>query len=320
MPLKRSRKMVDIIHDSDSGLREIGENLARAKNKSARHERVPIGDLRPDPNNARDLRITLDMLREPDAVSDTALREELDHIRNLSETIKDGGLLQPVSAYVTPGGVLQLIMGERRWWACQLAGMNQIDAFIYPERPPDIAVKALTENIHRRNLSLAGVLRGLRQVMEQRQAGGAPITTGDHLSEVVRLPRSVAYRWWRVLGGPQDVQDAVLNGTIPTLVVANDLCVLTASERRARIGAQDFELAPRGRATPKPAKRGKGGRPATKVNMGATRDGRVVREIIQNVDTGMELGDVDWNDLQQVGAAWRTFLLRLTERVQRGMP
>ncbi len=94
--------------------------------------RLPITDIRPNPNQPR---------RTFDPIA----------LQELSTSIAVNGLMQPV--VVRPvEGAYELIAGERRWRACSMAGMKEIDAIVMDADAEKSACLALVENLHRRDL------------------------------------------------------------------------------------------------------------------------------------------------------------------------
>lgn len=75
-----------------------------------------------------------------------------DELLSLAESIKENGLLQPVSLRKIKGG-FELIAGERRLRACKLLGREKIEAIVYDISEEDSAVWALIENLQRSDLS-----------------------------------------------------------------------------------------------------------------------------------------------------------------------
>jgi|GEM_PF-3200234 len=322
------RSKVDAVSESDSGLTETGLNLSKEWDAKAELVHVPIDDVRPPKNNSRQLRLTLESLRAPETIEDPAMREEADYIRDLSMTIRDHGQLQPGLGYRAGTGIVELMAGERRWWACQLAGLDEMQVMVYPEKPRGNATRHLIENVHRRNLSPAGVLRGILSIMDEQEASGDPITTGRKLQQTIRLPKTVAYRWWAIVNGPSDLRDGVLSGLVPNPSIAELLGKMDDEERQKRISTQSFDDLERNKqvAQPKPlqpagtagdiTKPNKGGRPATHVNMGRCDNGDVVRHMIETLDPNGDYDHVDWSNLNQVGEVWRGLLKRINQRYE----
>ncbi|MEQ9419060.1 MAG: ParB N-terminal domain-containing protein [Salinisphaeraceae bacterium] len=311
MPLKRPRK-IDAIRDAQTGLSQGAASLSRTSDGpvTARATRVPLSDIRPDPDNARQLNISMAMLNGEDSPRNKDVAVEVEHIQSLSRSIKESGLLQPVVAYETAGGAIELLAGERRWWACQLAGLDTIDVMLYPEKPSNGAVRKLSENLHRRNLDLAGILRGLRQILDERRALDDPIETGDDLREATSLPRTTAYRWWTILNGPEDVRQAIYEGRIPSLHVAASLVELPDQDRESQIETQEFidtktDGSRRGKPKKPAAKNERAGRA---LRLGMVKNSEVVKQIITTMAPDLANKVSNWNDAAVVEKAWRQML------------
>jgi len=71
----------------------------------------------------------------------------------LSESVKERGVLQPVLVRPCPGGSYELIAGERRWRAAQLAGLDVVPAVVAPHQDRDSLEVALIENMAREDLN-----------------------------------------------------------------------------------------------------------------------------------------------------------------------
>jgi ParB family chromosome partitioning protein len=71
----------------------------------------------------------------------------------LAESLKDRGVLQPVLVRPLPGGSYELIAGERRWRAAQLAGLDTVPAIVRPDDDAASLELALIENMAREDLN-----------------------------------------------------------------------------------------------------------------------------------------------------------------------
>ena len=82
----------------------------------------------------------------------------------LTESIRQNGLLQPISLRKVPEGY-QLIAGERRLRACRQAGMDKVPAILYEQEDAQTAALGLLENIQRKDLNPFEQARGIRDVI-----------------------------------------------------------------------------------------------------------------------------------------------------------
>lgn len=88
-------------------------------------------------------------------------------LAELAESIRSQGLMQPILARAIPGGRYEIIAGERRWRACQLAGLKEVSVLVR-EVPDDAALKmALIENIQRENLNPLEEAQGLHRLIQE---------------------------------------------------------------------------------------------------------------------------------------------------------
>ncbi len=76
-----------------------------------------------------------------------------DTIQNLCDSIKQNGVLQPILVRVISNGKYEVIAGERRWRAAQLAGLTHIPAIVHDIEDNVALAFALIENIQRENLN-----------------------------------------------------------------------------------------------------------------------------------------------------------------------
>ena len=75
-------------------------------------------------------------------------------LASLAESIRENGILQPITVQKDAAGKYFLIAGERRLRAARLAGLSQIPAILMEATPEDSAVLAITENLQRKDLRI----------------------------------------------------------------------------------------------------------------------------------------------------------------------
>jgi ParB family chromosome partitioning protein len=94
-------------------------------------------------------------------------RMDTEALAELAESIRSQGLMQPILARAVPGGRHEIIAGERRWRACQLAGLKEVSVLVR-EVPDEAALKmALIENIQRENLNPLEEAQGLHRLIQE---------------------------------------------------------------------------------------------------------------------------------------------------------
>ena len=109
-------------------------------------------------------------------------------MRQLAASVRDVGVLQPIRVRRLDGGY-EIIAGERRWRAAQLAGLDEIPALIVDRDDDTALLEALIENIHREDLSLADRADAIR-----RLRGTCGLKSWVAVAEKLGLSRGHIYR------------------------------------------------------------------------------------------------------------------------------
>ncbi len=137
-------------------------------------------------------------------------RTEFDEtaLRELAQSIKEQGVIQPVTVRKLGYNKYQLISGERRLRASKMAGLNKIPAFIRVANDEQMLELALIENIHRENLNAIEVAISYQRLMDECSL------TQEEVSEKVGKSRSAVANFLRLLKLPPEVQLAIRDGHI----------------------------------------------------------------------------------------------------------
>ncbi len=131
-------------------------------------------------------------------------------LEELAESIKEKGIIQPILVRRHPSkpSEYQIIAGERRWRAAQIAGIHEVPVIVREFADSQMAEVALIENVQREDLS----------ILEEAQAYQRLINDFHHTQEdVARLvgkSRAYVANTLRLLKLPQEVQDQVNEGLI----------------------------------------------------------------------------------------------------------
>ncbi len=133
--------------------------------------------------------------------NETALKE-------LADSIKIHGIIQPLTVALLPGGRYKLIAGERRYRASKIAGLKEVPVFIRQANDNYILELALLENLQRENLNPVEIALSYRRLMDDLSY------TQDQLAERMGKDRSTVANFIRILKLPPDIQVAVRNGKI----------------------------------------------------------------------------------------------------------
>tara|TARA_X000000950_G_scaffold188708_1_gene228128 strand:+ start:856 stop:1695 length:840 start_codon:yes stop_codon:yes gene_type:complete len=113
-------------------------------------------------------------------------------LKELSSSIKNQGLIQPIIVKPTKDNQFQIIAGERRWRACQLNGMHEVDCVIKDLDETNILEAALIENIQREDLNVieeANAYKGLIDIKGINNENLAKLIgkSSSHVSNILRL-------------------------------------------------------------------------------------------------------------------------------------
>jgi ParB family chromosome partitioning protein len=129
-------------------------------------------------------------------------------LQELAESIKKQGVVQPVLVRRNVQGGYELIAGERRWRAAQLAGLNTIPAIIKEVSDAETLQLALIENLQRQDLNPLEAARGYQRLNKQFQL------TQDEIAATVGKERSTVANYLRLLTLPDTVKSALDQGAL----------------------------------------------------------------------------------------------------------
>lgn len=129
-------------------------------------------------------------------------------LAELASSIREVGLLQPVVVRRVMPGRYELIMGERRWRACQRAGLEHIPAIVRGTSDDDLLREALMENLHREQLNPLEEAAAYQQLLEDFGV------THDELARKVSRSRPHISNTIRLLHLPPAVQRRVAAGVL----------------------------------------------------------------------------------------------------------
>ena len=115
-----------------------------------------------------------------------------EELKELSSSIKNQGLIQPIIVKPTDNNQFQIIAGERRWRACQLNAMHEVDCVIKEIDETGILEAALIENIQREDLNVieeANAYKGLIDIKGISNENLAKLIgkSSSHVSNILRL-------------------------------------------------------------------------------------------------------------------------------------
>jgi ParB family chromosome partitioning protein len=154
-------------------------------------------------------------------------RQEFDEgaIVALSESLQERGVLQPVLVRPVPGGTYELIAGERRWRAAQLAGFDTVPALVRPDDDAASLELALIENMAREDLNPVEEARACAMLVEELGL------TREDVGRRVGRSRVAVTNLLRLLDLPAEVLELIAAGH---LTEGHGRALLTASDHETR--------------------------------------------------------------------------------------
>ena len=181
-------------------------------------------------------------------------------LQELAASIKVQGVMQPILARELPEGGYEIIAGERRWRAAQLAELKIVPVIV--RKVPDNAAlaMALIENIQREDLNPLEEAIGIQRLIDEFQM------THQAAADAVGRSRSAASNLLRLLKLPHAVQEMLMGGSLDMgharallslegaqqVLLANKIVLEGLSVREAeKLVQQQSEAAPARIATPK---------------------------------------------------------------------
>ncbi len=155
----------------------------------SRMAEIDIADIIPNPSQPR-----------------TQFDEEA--LDELADSIRQLGVIQPVTVRKADDGKYIIISGERRWRAAQRADLKTLPAYIREVDDETLYAMALVENIQRQDLNAIEIALGMQRLIDECHL------TQDALSEKVGKKRSSVSNYLRLLKLPDEVQLALKEGLI----------------------------------------------------------------------------------------------------------
>jgi ParB family chromosome partitioning protein len=171
----------------------------------------------PDADELRDIPVDL-IVANP---NQPRRRFEEDALQALADSLRERGVLQPVLVRPVPGGTYELVAGERRWRAAQIAGLDTVPALIRPRDDSQALEVALIENMAREDLNPVEEARACAALVEELGL------TREEVGRRVGRSRVAVSNLLRLLDLPDEAQE---------LLEAGDL---TEGHGRALLLAQD---------------------------------------------------------------------------------
>ena len=171
------------------GLESLFEDAAPSFESDTRIETLPLREVEPDPGQPRK---TFD---------DETLAE-------LSASIAEHGLLQPIAVRPKPSGGYLIVAGERRWRASRMAGLTEVPVIVKDVADEQAMELALVENLQREDLDPVEEAAGIRELMTRCDL------TQEQAARKLGKSRSALANSLRLLSLPETVLELLKSGFI----------------------------------------------------------------------------------------------------------
>ena len=171
------------------GLESLFEDAAPSFESDTRIETLPLREIEPDPGQPRK---TFD---------DETLAE-------LSASIAEHGLLQPIAVRSKPSGGYLIVAGERRWRASRMAGLTEVPVIVKDVTDEQAMELALVENLQREDLDPVEEAAGIRELMTRCDL------TQEQAARKLGKSRSALANSLRLLSLPETVLELLKSGFI----------------------------------------------------------------------------------------------------------
>ena len=158
-----------------------GETAPQALQSTTSIQELPLEKIAPNPDQPRK-------------------HFEQEALEELAASLKVLGLVQPITVQALPSGSYQIISGERRWRAAQMAGLKTLPAYIRTTQPSELLELALIENIQREDLNAIEVALAYQQLTEQYGLSQSKV------AERVGKKRVTVTNYIRLLQLPAEIQ------------------------------------------------------------------------------------------------------------------
>ncbi len=173
---------------------------------------LKVSQLRPNPNQPR--------------------REfQPDQLKALADSIAKEGVIQPIAVRKAGKDVYEIIVGERRWRASQMAGLMEIPAVIREATDEQMLEVALVENIFREDLNAIDRAMAYRRYCETFNL------SAEQVAERLGEDRSTVANYLRLLDLPNEVKQWVIDGSL-SMGHARCLLGLSSPGMRVQVGRE----------------------------------------------------------------------------------
>lgn len=186
------------------------------------NKEVVSTESQPQQGTADIMRIPMDMIEPNPFQPRMSFGQEA--LEELSESIRTLGLIQPITVRRKSDGRYQIISGERRFRACQMAGMDMIPAYIRDTNDQGMLEMAIVENIQREDLDPIEVAMSYQRLIEECSL------TQEQMAVRVGKKRASVTNYLRLLKLPAKIQHDLKVG------------LLSVGHAKVLLGVDDIKL------------------------------------------------------------------------------
>ncbi|MGE5792794.1 MAG: ParB/RepB/Spo0J family partition protein [Bacteroidota bacterium] len=133
---------------------------------------------------------------------------DAESLNELAASIREQGLMQPILVRPAAGDRYEIIAGERRWRAAQIAGMDEVPVVVRDVPDQAALAMALIENIQREDLNPLEEAQGVQRLVAEFRL------THQEAADAIGRSRAATTNLLRLLNLPQSVQQLVLDGAL----------------------------------------------------------------------------------------------------------
>lgn len=173
-------------------------------------------------------------------------------LQELAASIRSRGVIQPLIVRAMPDGRYEIVAGERRWRAAQLAQLHELPVIIREFTDSEVIEVAIIENIQRADLNAIEEALAFRQLMDRFGH------SQEKLAEALSKSRSHIANLLRLLNLPEDVQAFVREGKLTAGHARALITAPNASELAHQVIARNLSVREVEALTRDPAKKGTG--------------------------------------------------------------
>ena len=214
-----------------------------------------------------------------------------DALAELADSIRQKGIVQPILVRPSPDRPtrFELIAGERRWRAAQLAQLHMVPAIVRDFTDAQAYEIALIENVQRADLSAIEEAQGYQKLLAHHDY------TQEQLSEIIGKSRSHIANLLRLLTLPETVQDMVMDGLLSMgqvrpIINHKDCMALARQIVKKGLSARQVEAL---------VKKGDGSR----VQTGSPEKSANIRDLEEKASTATGVNvTIEWDENRDIGS------------------